>query len=65
MLAWHDITCPEAVDCRIRVLHARSALPPTIDALLAFLDRMDDLQRGQQLLEAASPELAGLLGGTQ
>lgn len=38
-LAWHDVTCPEAEDCRTRALHAASSV--VADAVLPrFLDRL-------------------------
>jgi hypothetical protein len=45
-LAWHDVTCPEAEDCRDRQLHALSSPVATLH-LPRFLDRLSAL-RGEQ-----------------
>lgn len=43
-LAWHDVTCPEGVDCRDRLLHAAFQPIHNSGHLMSFLDRLAELE---------------------
>lgn len=42
-LAWHDVVCPEAEDCRDRSLHAASMPLCYGGTMRRFLDRLDQI----------------------
>lgn len=41
--AWHDVTCPEAGDCRDRLLHSAAQPLANTGVLHRFMDRLDYL----------------------